>query len=982
MADNNSSFLTQSTDWSISSDIYDIVESVEKLKKRYIEDEDETTLALGIFGFLGDTEAKKIQTSIIMAGELGNEMFAQRAKLDKNVTTHAIYANIEDINAVPSHMIINIAVRLSDLDMYMQDNIFIFDHNTNIDIGNNVFHLDYDIKITRIIRGDKKLYMAVYDMDEKNYTSDIVNPYLKQPFTYNYNNESYLFLQSLVRQVSIKDITDVMVSTSIIDTKSYFFNFENQLTWFDVYITENDKTTRLKPYIYGSVIDPEDEYYCWYLFINDNTIRINFEQESYQPGLNADIRIVTYTTLGEAGNIEYNAEADNNQGFYASFAFNGSANTVRCLVIPVTSATDGKNKKSIEELKNLIPKMAFSRGYITTETDLNNYFNLISNENNLLKLQKKVDNQVNRTWYCYTLLKDENDNVIPTSTIDIRFRLSELDNINYNNRYFRNYNYLTNVGNESKRFVIHAGQLWKYDESLGYAVPINTTTDPTSLPAIYSDAYFAGDGVYYYRSPYNIVLNLDPFYAGFYLSALDKTGYFEYEYVNDNAYLGFITSNYHIERKLLSERNQYIIKFTISQSVASDFGIYKYALDEDGKETEEYGSTLLAVYLVLYKDGEPYRYIQCALTGYNASDYSYDYECRLFTEENFDKDNELEILRDPNTSHFTLYQQYECGSDLGSNIGYYSENIEAKVFIYVKLPELYGRGDGNSYDNIISPATIVYNQITSYTKKTSTGSTVVLWTGADRSDPMFDNGYQISNYTLLNVYTFSDGINLFDNYTSVINARTIQKLAGYDQYGMPYYSYILEGVPVIGEHYFKNYNNNGGDENTVKYFINELRKKRSYINYCLSVIENSMNIDFKFYKTYGHSNSYTIGDDEDTSLGDIDIIMSFRLKLSNSNDISVKNDIIAYIKDYVENLNNTNEDLHMPNLVSSVMDEYKDKIIYFEFMNFNKNRLGINHIELKDVIDPHQVPEFINVRNRLKDDGKTLEPCIDIEIVT
>ena len=48
-----------STNWNINSDIYDIVDSVKNLQKRYIEDEDESTLSLGIFGFVADTEAKK-----------------------------------------------------------------------------------------------------------------------------------------------------------------------------------------------------------------------------------------------------------------------------------------------------------------------------------------------------------------------------------------------------------------------------------------------------------------------------------------------------------------------------------------------------------------------------------------------------------------------------------------------------------------------------------------------------------------------------------------------------------------------------------------------------------------------------------------------------------------------------------------------------------------------------------------------------------
>ena len=61
-----------SSEWKISTDIYGIVDQIDSLKSRFIDDADETTLALGIFGFLGDTEAKKIQTATIMTGELGN----------------------------------------------------------------------------------------------------------------------------------------------------------------------------------------------------------------------------------------------------------------------------------------------------------------------------------------------------------------------------------------------------------------------------------------------------------------------------------------------------------------------------------------------------------------------------------------------------------------------------------------------------------------------------------------------------------------------------------------------------------------------------------------------------------------------------------------------------------------------------------------------------------------------------------------------
>ena len=146
MATTNSN---EKTDWNISNDIYDIVESVNNLQKRYIEDENEATLALGLYGFLADTESKKIQTSVIMTGKMGNEMFPARAQLTKNVLTHAIYNNIPDINAVPAQIMFNMGIKVKDIDLYAVNNKFTVDCEAPIFIGSYEFHFDYDIIITR-----------------------------------------------------------------------------------------------------------------------------------------------------------------------------------------------------------------------------------------------------------------------------------------------------------------------------------------------------------------------------------------------------------------------------------------------------------------------------------------------------------------------------------------------------------------------------------------------------------------------------------------------------------------------------------------------------------------------------------------------------------------------------------------------------------------------------------------------------------------
>lgn len=881
--------MSKATDWNISNDIYDIVKSVDELKSSFIDDQEESTLALGIFGFLGATEAKKIQTAVVMTGELGNEMFPTRAKLDKNIVTHAIYCNIEDLNAIPSHITLNLAIKESDLDTYMENDEFIIDSTCPIYIGEYEFHFDYNIIISRYKRSEQSnwIYNARYDMSEVNNISDINNPYLTQPFLMNFNNQKYVFLQSIARQVTIETTEDKLISASVIDNKSFTFTFENQLVDFDVYIIEKGKTTRLKPYFYGQSLDIGETNYCWYLYINDNTVRISFDKKSYAPGLNATIRIVAKTTIGEEGNFSYQS-SDDSAGFYIDMESEYySYKKITCLVTCASDAIDGKNKKSTEELKSLIPKMAMSRGYITTETDLSNYFNMISDANNKLYLQKKVDNQLDRVWYCYLLSKDEYNNIIPSNTLPI--------NIDTKNEV------IINCNDEGKRYIIPCGTTFVYDPLMGKAEII----DESSIPEKYSKDYFKDK--YYYRNIYNIIINEDPLYCAGYMSIINDDGYFEYNYVNPNIDMGFVVNNNHIERSLLSNKNTYKFTFSMVQSVNENYGLYSTIKSNETTVV----NNKMKVFLLLMKDGTPYRYSEAKLINYDKSSYLSSWEVDLETDNSFDTQNQMKLL-----------DLYEPGYE-SKNYGFFKERVEAYIYIYAEFDEEYGRYNA---DKIIKP---------------------------------------IDKYSLVNIYKIHNGLRLFDNYTNIINNKIVKCGAS---------SYNIYGVPLIGEHFFLS------DDN-IKYFMDQLNIKKLYIDYCLSILENNMNIDFKFYNTYGYSNTFTIGDKDNTSLGNIDITMNFRLKLINANDITIKDDIIDYIKNYIENINESaDEELHIPNLLHDIKEKYNDFIVYIEFMNFNDNRLGINHIEQRDVIDPHTVKEFINVRNYIGDDG-ILKPNIAVELV-
>jgi hypothetical protein len=151
-----------------------------------------------------------------------------------------------------------------------------------------------------------------------------------------------------------------------------------------------------------------------------------------------------------------------------------------------------------------------------------------------------------------------------------------------------------------------------------------------------------------------------------------------------------------------------------------------------------------------------------------------------------------------------------------------------------------------------------------------------------------------------------------------------------------------------------------------------------------------MDIDFKFFNTYGPSIVYSIGDDnykdKPTMIGHVDLSMKFRLSVKTTADAVTKDEIVQSIKSYIEDLYDTGN-WDAPSMITSIMNQYSDRINFIEFMNFNDFWLGVQHIW--KVVDsngipkddnPLVTPEFLNIRNVLDNDGNTV-PAIEIEII-
>lgn len=916
---------TKKTEWSINTDIYDILDSVKKVQARYIEDEDETTLALGIFGFIADTEAKKIQTATIMAGQLGNEMFATRANLTKNVIAHATYNGITDINATPARMTATICVKLSDIEKYGAtiaratdievygpgNECFYLDANCPIFIDTYEFHLDYDVRLIRKKLSDNTYsygaqYVIMDENDEfiNNPLSNITNPYLKQPFIINIGAEKYVGIQATLRQCTIEEISDSMVSDSIIENKTYTFQFDNQLADFKVTCTDNGEVTEVVPYMYGSVIDPEDENYCWYIFTGDNTVRISFDTKSYVPGLNTQIDIKAYTTLGSEGNFEYLGIDRTSEGLYIDMESEKYGyKSISCYLVAVTDSEDGKDKKTKEELQKLIPKAAMSRGSITTETDLQGYFNLINTDYNRVVMKKKRDNQIDRIWYAYFLLKDQFGNIIPSNTINLKLSLDS---------------FFLMVCDDG-RYILPAGTFIRLDPSTMIAEPVSDS----QIPDPYSDEYY-NSGFYYYTTMYNVVLCPDPLYTAYYFTGFNYQSYWLYDYVNDNCDVQFIANRFHFSRQIITKQSDYNLSFSIAQSIIDSELMLNYietetTVNPDGtKEKKEIRTENLKVVLVLYREGVPYRWTECNFDWDRVDDSVsgiYHFNVTIPTDNMMDANNRIKVLglNEARSSH-ELY-------------GYLDEKTEAAIYVLARCE---------------TDPTIVY----------------------PRKD--IDNiAPDYGDFTVVNIYKAVDGINFFENYTDITNTRVSTDAENK-------FNYIIHGIPCIGRHYL--------DSDTEASFVLEaIEERKSYINYCLELVENSMNVDFKFFNTYGPSITYAL-EDMKTLIGHIDIDMRFKLSIKDASDISIKDEIALAIKAYIEDLNDIG-DWHAPNLIRDIINDYEERINFIEFVGFNTFDADDQHIINISEESPAIVPEFINIRNHRDTETAQLVPNITIELV-
>lgn len=152
-------------------------------------------------------------------------------------------------------------------------------------------------------------------------------------------------------------------------------------------------------------------------------------------------------------------------------------------------------------------------------------------------------------------------------------------------------------------------------------------------------------------------------------------------------------------------------------------------------------------------------------------------------------------------------------------------------------------------------------------------------------------------------------------------------------------------------------------------FINVLSSQYDYMDEIMSKKVNNYSIDMKFYNTYGRSNNFVVGEEQER-LNFVNCILYLKVyPYIRSEGAQLVNDMKIFIKEYFESINmEINDGIFISNLIQQLENTFP-QIRYLKFDSMNGYTSEIQSIEntavdvstlsKEDRID--YVPEYLNI---------------------
>ena len=895
---------------------------IEDVAPKYFNVDDISMLKAGLFGYINETFANAFEDSLHMQSIMSKEIFPNKAVLPDSIYAYSALADYTDFYATGSVAPMVLVIKKDDILKEATENPATgykelkISRFSTININSEIpFILDYDLKIIcRPTKAGDYIISAQYIMDEINEISDVKTPFLKSVVLMD-AQELFLYINLNARQLDRTLISNIVYTNDIAEILNFEVEYEGRLAGFNVYYYPNSMSGErklLKKYFVNSSLPDSSVKFCTYNLSSINKINISFSSHPsyFRPEFNSKLDIEVFTTLGEDGNFCY--EGVDNSLDLKSIDENHDLGHIEAYAAIMGDAKGGKNEPSLYEIKQNVIKEFSTRKNIITESDLQRYFEDKS-ENCDIFFCKKRDDLIKRLYTAFILLRNNEDQVVPTNTIDAMVFEDQFDN------YTRNAPVLT-----LKAGTIFEGCMGrttftkpdqKYDWSKLVQLDSNLTVD---YPASKEDPRTN----YLYGTPFLIKVNTNPIFLSYYLNSIYEQNSLSYIYMDENSYEEFIMSSIDITRNAIKE-DYYTI--TAKVNTTADLGNMFSTYRDMGKTMISGYNPSAESHIKLYgllKEDEKF-------TGYIPfepyileGNENIVFKAKMSTNDYISTEDKINITE-------SIYACSSSMENLRANFSLSNDNVKLQLLIYYDGYEINTKGNYSRY----IPG--------------------------------------LNEYTLCNVYETNNPLQLFKNLNSIMSSNidlrvydtAYDHIENNDKIGKLYYK--MSKIPVIRYLYMY-------DDDNMKDIVNKLSYFKDVMTDALPDMENNFNLDTKFYNSYGESKFFTIGRSKE-NLDMTSISISLNIKLNTE----VTNELIKELKTYISNFietTNISETgyLYISNLIRALENEFSE-IIYIEFTGFNdydsdkqiieNTFTDLNSLSKEQIVN--FVPEYLNINRHI-----------------
>lgn len=974
-----------------------------ELADKYFEDIDLDLRNVGMFGYTTELISNISEDTFNTASVLFRESFPNRAEIEESIYSHAAIFQLDDVlsKAASCKFILVLEEAAIIKNMKASTNpgnrntsYFYIDKNTTIYVENIPYVLDYDIIISIVRRvtssGYDYLFSARYFKEEfKNSLSHVKDPYVKV----RRSSDGFIALEVETHQCIRDERNEQIITNSEINYPVVDLSFEGKLAGFEVFYTSpiTNEEVQMKTLIVYS--QPLKDPFCYYQIIQEGVLRLSFNSKDtyFMPEFNSNLRIILYMTKGADGNFD--VYKGKNISLIPSNEKYNYANSYLTAAMPVGASQGGRDQQGVEVLKALSVEGYRTALALTTESDLQQFFNNYKYRfgNSDILFIKKRDDVYERVYSAFMIVRNDTY-IYKTNTLNLNINLYDMTNP------------------EKNVFIIEPGTVFTCTDTSGNAQYFRDTTKNSTYKALYDADVAANNTPYiipgtldpsvipsYLNRPCSFAqwksrkglkdtklvwelteddyknydnpaqkkfLLINPFLIKFtkspnlvstYLTYVNNVSTLDFTDVNNEMYLQFVSYNISVKRRFIKEK-KYEIMCKVTSTMTVDKKAYPLIKvdreDADGNPVYHLNDKYslsdndMRVLLTVVKDEKIIFYTEMVPTEYDSNSDSFLFKSEIFTDDHITSNGQLRLLsgkiyRNPTNGEYykvhevdnNFYYKYDKnGNMIMDNVPVNDVTSLINTGTIVRFENLVNMTE---YDDIMIPIDNTVVKIYTLYKR---NYSEVLGGLVENESSMTDNPFathgHYDKYIWTNTYaTVTEPIVFMKSLESV---RTYLDYEDYteavsDDHGHVTFTHDLMDVEMKTISFLRA--STILDEAKSVYFFNSFLAHYNFIQNIIDTrLRNETGIDLKFYNTYGRSKNFLVGEDAE-QLDTVNLRLSFDMWFVPGTDTTVAvKDVKNFIKSEVEKINEKG----MNNLfISNLMRRIEQNFGYVDHIRFN-----------------------------------------------